>query len=149
MSDFDIFFNSNPAFEDATLAREDLPLFKEMAINFETYDPLVKNNEIVILEKDEALAVWVFRALKTELNKYEVHSNNYGNILFTNIGTIYTEDLKQLLITEEIKNCLLVNPYILSLENFIFNYDEETTTLKVEFQVTSIYGTFISGGEAL
>ena len=149
MSGFDIFFNSNPALVDGTLSREDLPIFKEMSIDFETYEPVVANDEIVFLEKDEALAVWVFRALKTELSKYEVHSNNYGNILFTNIGTIYTEDLKQLLITEEIKNCLLVNPYILSLENFVFNYDEDTTTLKVEFQVTSIYGTFTNGGEAL
>lgn len=148
MGGFDIFFNSNPALGDGTLAREDLPIFKEMAIDFETYEPLTANNEIVILEKNEALAVWVFRALKTELGKYEIHSNNYGNILFTNIGTIYTEGLKKLLITEEIKNCLLVNPYILSVENFIFNYNGDATTLKVEFQVTSIYGTFISGGDA-
>ena len=47
MAGFEIFLNETETQEN------DLPLFKEMAIDFETGEPIIKNNEIVTLEGSE------------------------------------------------------------------------------------------------
>ena len=129
--------------------KKEVPIFKEMGINFETNEPLIHNGDIVIVEKDEALKVWIYRILKTELNKYEIHSENYGNLLREHIGTIYSSSIKDALITEEIKKTLMVNPYIVSVENFEYKYNEDTSGLKVAFQVVSIYGNLEFEGVVL
>lgn len=115
----------------------DLPIFKEYAIDFKTAEPIYKEGEIVVLEKNEALKVWIYKALRTQRNKYESHSENYGNDLIEHIGTIYNETVKKAVIEQQIKECLLVNPYILSVTNFKFNYDGYN--LKVDFKVQTIY----------
>lgn len=57
------------------------------------------------------MKVWILRALKTERNHYTVHSEHYGSDLREHIGTIYNESIKQVLMQEQIRDCLLVNPY--------------------------------------
>lgn len=116
----------------------DLPIFKEYAIDFKTAEPIYKEGEIVILEKNEALKVWVYKVLYTKLNKYKAYSKNYGNDLIEHLGTIYDETIKKAVIEQQIKECLLVNPYILSLNNFTFEYDGYN--LNVNFNVQTIYG---------
>ena len=118
---------------------KELPTFKEYAIDYKTCEPLYKNGDVVILERNEALKVWIYRVLKTQLNKYPSHSKNYGNALIEHLGTIYNETVKKVMIMEQIKECLLVNPYILSVSDFKFNYDDYN--LKVDFKVETIYST--------
>lgn len=118
----------------------DLPVFKEYAIDFKTNQPIYKDGEIVILEKNEALKVWIYKCLKTYLNESEIHSDLYGTKLIDHIGTVYNELIKKLLIEEQIKQALLVNPYIKNAYNFDFNNTDEG--LFVYFDVATIYGEF-------
>lgn len=58
--------------EQQAESTKDLPLFKEMAIDFETGEILTENGEIIILEGKEALNVWIWKALKTERNRFKI-----------------------------------------------------------------------------
>ena len=40
----------------------------------------------------------------------------------------------------EIKDCLLVNPYILECYDFNIIYDEDTTIPNINFKVLTVYG---------
>ncbi|WP_339064695.1 DUF2634 domain-containing protein [Fusobacterium animalis] len=120
---------------------EEIPIFKEYAIDFKTGEYLKdENNDIKVLEKNEALKVWIFKALKTERFRYvDVHSDNYGSELETNIGSIYQKSVKDALMINQIRDTLLVNPYILECYNFEISNEDEYVP-QVTFNVKTIYG---------
>ena len=120
--------------------KEELPIFREYAIDFDTLEPLKNGNNLIELSGKEALKVWIFKALKTKRNFYGIHSDSYGNNLDVHIGTIYQESIKNALIISEIKDCLLVNPYILDCYNFELNYNSDDNSLKASFNISIIYG---------
>ena len=136
MTGFKIF--TDPIIESTT---EGLPLFKEIAIDFETGEVVLKNEDFVILEGKEALKVWVWKALKTERNRYLIYSESFGNDLAENIGQIYDKVVKDALMTNEIKECLLVNPYITNVYNFDITTSEGGRHPIISFNVDTIYGT--------
>ena len=120
---------------------EEIPIFKEYAIDFKTGEYLKdENNDIKVLEKNEALKVWIFKALKTERFRYvDVHSDNYGSELETNIGTIYQKSVKDALMINQIRDTLLVNPYILECYNFDISNENEYVP-QITFNVKTVYG---------
>ena len=119
---------------------EEMPVFKEYAIDFKTGEYIKDENSIKILEKNEALKVWIFKALKTERFRYtDVHSDNYGSELENNIGTIYQKSVKDALMINQIRDTLLVNPYILECYNFEISNEEEYVP-QITFNVRTIYG---------
>ena len=120
--------------------KEELPLFTEYAIDFDTLGPLKNGDRLVELTGNEALKVWIFKALKIKRNFYEIHSDSYGNDLDVHIGTVYQESIKNALIISEIKDCLLVNPYILDCYNFELKYNSDDNHLRVSFNVSTVYG---------
>ena len=120
---------------------EEIPIFKEYAIDFKTGEYLKdENNDIKVLEKNEALKVWIFKVLKTERFRYsDVHSDNYGSELETNIGTIYQKSVKDALMINQIRDTLLVNPYILECYNFDISNENEYVP-QITFNVKTVYG---------
>lgn len=133
--DFNIFL------EKAETEVEEMLTFKEYAIDFKTGEYIKdENNDIKVLEKNEALKVWIFKALKTERFRYtDVHSDNYGSELETNIGTIYQKLVKDALIINQIRDTLLVNPYILECYNFDISNEDEYVP-QITFNVKTVYG---------
>lgn len=132
MAGFEIFTNTQQVILEA-----DLPLFKEIAIDFKSGEPILKDGEFIILEKTEALKVWVWKTLKTERNRYLIYSENYGNDLIENIGQIYDKTTKDALMINEIKECLLVSPYITNVYNFSI---EGGRSPIISFSIDTIYG---------
>ena len=120
---------------------EEIPIFKEYAIDFKTGEYLKdENNDIKVLEKNEALKVWIFKALKTERFRYaDVHSDNYGSELEPNIGSIYQKSVKDALMINQIRDTLLVNPYILECYNFDISNENEYVP-QITFNVKTVYG---------
>ena len=133
--DFNIFL------EKSETEAEEMPIFKEYAIDFKTGEYIKdENNDIKVLEKNEALKVWIFKALKTERFRYvDVHSDNYGSELETNIGTIYQKSVKDALMINQIRDTLLVNPYILECYNFDISNENEYVP-QITFNVKTVYG---------
>ena len=131
----ELFLNQNTEKE-----KKELPPFTEYAINLDTLEPLKNGDRLVELNGNEALKVWIFKALKTKRNFYEIHSDSYGNDLDVHIGTVYQESIKNALIISEIKDCLLVNPYILDCYNFELKYNSDDNHLRASFNVSTVYG---------
>ncbi len=135
-----------PGFEIFTETQEEVkeievPIFKEIAIDFTNGEPIIKDNDFLIVEKTEALKVWIWKTLKTERKKYLIYSDNYGNDLIENIGQIYDKTTKDALMINEIRECLLVNPYILNAYNFNIKTKEEGRHPIISFNIDTIYGT--------
>ena len=133
--DFNIFLKK------AETEVEEMLTFKEYAIDFKTGEYIKdENKNIKVLEKNEALKVWIFKALKTERFRYtDVHSDNYGSELETNIGTIYQKSVKDALMINQIRDTLLVNPYILECYNFDISNEDEYVP-QITFNVKTVYG---------
>lgn len=140
MAGFEIFLNETETQES------ELPLFKEMAIDFESGEPIIKNNEIVILERTEALKVWIWKVLKTERYKYKAYTDNYGNELKEQLGTIYDKTIKDAILENEIRECLGVNPYITRLHSFSIETPESMQHPYIYFSVDTVYGTIENMG---
>ncbi|WP_339010508.1 DUF2634 domain-containing protein [Fusobacterium varium] len=140
MAGFEIFLNETETQES------ELPLFKEMAIDFESGEPIIKNNEIVILERTEALKVWIWKVLKTERYKYKAYTDNYGNELKEQLGTIYDKTIKDAILENEIRECLGVNPYITRLHSFSVETPESMQHPYIYFSVDTVYGTIENMG---
>ena len=118
-----------------------LPLFTEMAIDFNTGEIISKDGEIVKLTGKEALNVWIWKALKTERNRFKAYSSSFGSDIYKEIGYVYDRTIKEQLMINEIIDTLLVNPYITNVYDFDMLYSDETLSLNINFKVDSIYGT--------
>lgn len=126
---------------------DNLPLLKEFAWDF-VHDTFLYNSNGTLKEviENEALKVWIYKALKTERYKHEayLHGNynndsSYGVELEQYIGNYSNTNKTATLICKKIKECLSINPYIKSIDYVdveLIDGDKLTISLKV----TSIYG---------
>lgn len=120
-------------------ASTELPMFREYAWDFATNT--FKRDEAgkrIIVEGDEALKVWVFKALQTERYQYLAYSWRYGIELKPFIGLVMTVQERESELKRVIVECLMVNPYIRSIDNVTFENDGDT--LHTHIELTTIYG---------
>ena len=115
-----------------------LPIPKDIAIDFETGNPIIKDNDFVIVEKDEAIKVWCYYALKTNKDRFIIYSPQYGSTLEDLIGNNYVDTYKYEL-EKRVSDCLLVSPYIKSVDKVEANFDSETGELTGDIYITTIY----------
>ncbi|MBO0537905.1 DUF2634 domain-containing protein [Clostridium botulinum] len=123
-----------------TLHKEELKLYKEYATDFNTgqflYDDTGKN---IIVEKNEAIKIWIWKALQTSRNRYLIYSSNYGHDFETIIGKGYNKNLINSELERLIEECLLANPYI--TEILEINTDFKGSKLYIYVTVKTVYGT--------
>lgn len=115
-----------------------LPVYKEIAIDFDTGTEIFNGNDYKWVIKNEAVKVWIYKALNTSRYTYLAYSTNYGNEIHTLIGR-YLE--KQILYSElrrMIEEALLCNPYITSLTDF--DITQEGSKVICNFSVNTLYG---------
>ena len=115
-----------------------LPIFKEIAWNYETDSPIMQDGEPVIVEKTEAIKVWIYKAMNTERYLYMAHTWKYGAEVESLIGTTLTPKAKESEIKRYITETLLVNPYITEIKDFSISFKSDT--VNAEFTVITIYG---------
>lgn len=116
----------------------ELPVFKELAFDFDTEQLKTKGGQYYYVEKNEAIKIWIWKALFSSRYTYLAYSTNYGNEIYTLIGR-YLE--KQLLYSElrrMLEEALLCNPYITSLSDF--DITREGSKVVCNFSVNTIYG---------
>ena len=108
------------------------------AYDFENTRLLLRDGNTYLVEGNEALRIWIFKALSTERFRYTAYDSAFGSEIHTLIGSaihseIVTSELKRFII-----EALMVNPYISELSNFQFTRTE--SGVQVEFDCTTIYG---------
>ena len=113
-----------------------LPVAKEIAIDFSTGNPIIKNNDYVIVEKNEAIKVWCYYALKIAKGRFLAFTNNYGSELEEKIiGKQYNSDTQKQ-VKRIVEDCLLVNKYIKSIDNVAVSFDDK---INIEIELTTVY----------
>ena len=113
-----------------------LPIAKEIAIDFSTGNPIIKDNDYVIVEKNDAIAVWCYYALKIAKGRFLAFTRNYGSELEEKIiGKQYNYEIYSK-IKRIVEDCLLVNKYIKSVDNVQVEFDDRLT---IEIELTTVY----------
>ena len=116
---------------------EPLPLYREIAWDFKNDHPLVDNNEFKIVEMNDAISVWIYHAIKTYRYAFSIYSWDFGCEIDTLLGQNYTPAHTKAEVTRYITDALMINPYILSIEKIIVNFDGDT--LQVDVRVITVY----------
>lgn len=122
---------------------EELPLFREYAYDFINNCLKLKNGNTYWVEKNEALKIWIYKALITERYRYLAYSQSFGNEVHTLIGYTVHNEITFLELKRFIIESLMVNPYIEELTNFQFQ--KSGTRVQVDFDCNTIYGTMSLG----
>ncbi|MDV9233693.1 DUF2634 domain-containing protein [Clostridioides difficile] len=125
--------------EDYILPKtEELPIFREVAWDFEKDEPILEKGDFKIIEKKEALKVWIYKCIKTNRYEHEIYSLEYGTELSELIGQKYTKGLTESEASRFIKEALLINPYILEVNVKSVNFNRDVLSANVK--VSTIYG---------
>lgn len=122
-------------------ATADLPLFQEYAWDFARdrflYDV---NGRHILLSGNPALEVWIYKALKTERFEYLAYSWQYGIELKPFIGKVMGVQERYSELRRVITECLMVNPYIRSIDSFSITPENRAELVRVHITLTTVYG---------
>ena len=121
-----------------TSAAESLPLYTEVAWDFEQNIPIVEKGDFKIVTGIEAIKTWVYKAMKTERFRYLIYTWNYGSELEDLIGQNYTPNLTKAECIRCTKEPLLINPYILNVSNAEVTFDKGKLTFHGKLE--TVYG---------
>ena len=128
------FINPPPNLE----ALNEFPTYKEIAWDFKKNTPIIQNGDFKIVEGNEAIKVWVYKALLVPRYNYSIYSWNYGSELMDLIGKAYTPQLTKSEAKRYIEEALKINPYILDVN--VIDTDFKDSVLSANVKITTIYG---------
>lgn len=120
---------------------ESLPVLKEYAYDFLQNELLLDTEgRTYLVEGNEALCIWIHKALGTSRFHYTAYSASFGTEWKEQLlGHTLNGDVQKLEMERFIIEALMVNPYIKSLDNFLFI--NSLSGLNVTFDCISVYGT--------
>ena len=113
------------------------PLYREVAWDFKNNIPILENGDFKIVEGNEAIKVWVYKAILTPRYNYSIYTWDYGSELLDLIGKAYTPSLTKEEAKRLIKEALEINPYILEVE--IADISFKDSLLSAVVKVKTIY----------
>lgn len=129
-------FISPPA--NAASSSAELPLFREYAYDFDRNCLLLRNGNTYLVEGNDALKIWIKKALSTARFRYIAYDASFGSELDTLQGSPINNALVQSEVKRMIIEALMCNPYIKELGGFTF--DVSGSRLYVTFNCITIYG---------
>lgn len=122
-----------------TVSKEELPVFREFAWDFQKNSFLYeKSGKHKILLRNEALKVWIRKALLVERYRYRAYFDDYGAELEHFIGTATNDDQEEVEVFRYIREALMVNPYIKNVSDISFEQEKKKITMYID--VTTVYG---------
>ena len=117
---------------------EELPVYREYAYDFENncLKTDLDGNSIIV-EENEALKIWIYKALMTARYRYVTYTDDYGSELDDLTGVGLSFDIITSEIQRMITEALIYSPYITAIKDF--NFEKLSAGIKVKFTVSSIY----------
>ena len=112
-------------YEEDVVENNPLQLYKEVG------------KGLKIVEGNEAIKIWIYKALQTPRYQYDIYTWDYGSELLSLIGKAYTKGLTQSEASRYIKEALLINPYILDVNVVSTSFDGDVLSANV--RVKTIY----------
>lgn len=123
-----------------------LPEYKELAYDYENNCLKKHAGKYYLISKNEALKVWIYKALKTRRFIFQAYSHIYGTEIERVIGVSGDKGIIESEIKRYITETIMVNPYIQELSNFEYEWRTKAAC-KVTFEVSSIYDRFTWSSE--
>ena len=121
---------------------QELPLYTEWAVDWDTGGFALRNGRPYTVTGTEALKLWVRCALHPGSQRFlcSAHSAEYGNQLAACMAEQSGRDILESLLRREIRETLLVSPYITAVDGFAFTH--QGSRLTARFRVHTGYGGF-------
>ena len=114
------------------------PLYREVAWDFKKDIPIIENGDFKIVEGNEAIKVWVYKALLVPRYQYSIYTWDYGSELMDLIGKAYTPQLTKSEAKRYIEEALKINPYILEVN--VVDTSFNNGILSADIKLLTIYG---------
>ena len=124
-------------YEEEHKLNEPLPLYREVAWDFVTNDIKLRNGSPLIVEGNEAIKVWCYKAILTPRYEYIIYTWDYGSELQELIGKAYSKDLTESEAGRYITEALSINPDITAVEVNSCSFNENV--LSANITVKTIY----------
>ena len=122
----------------------ELPLFKEYAWDFEKdcfiYD---KDGNHILLEGNEAIKVWCYKALKTERFMYLAYTHGFGIELYPFMAKVMGIMQRKSELKRIVTEALMVNPYIVSVDGISFDENNRNEEMDIRIAMTTVYGELV------
>lgn len=118
----------------------ELPLYADVAWDFENGLPVFVRGEPVIVTGLNAVLSWAWRALKQERFVNEIYSWNYGNEIMTLIGQQWQQETKEAEAVRYIRECLTALPYITGVGDIKISFEGEGGRLTIACSIQTVYG---------
>lgn len=119
---------------------QELDEFREYAWDFDhdsfRYDAAGK---YIVVTRNEAIKVWIYKLLKTERYRYIAYYDDYGLELEKYIGKVPNDGISSSAVYADIKEAVLANPYILAVNNVRFSKESKKLVIQMEYE--TVYGT--------
>jgi len=130
---------SYPFFDAPAAEMKELPVFKEYAWDFNN-NCFIRdvNGKTIELQEDEALKVWIYKALNTERYKHAAHTWGYGIELEQFFGQVMSTEERESELRRYVTECLMVNPYIREIVSISVATEGDKVQLVVNLR--SVYG---------
>ena len=122
----------------ASTAPAQLPLYTDVAMDYEKGIPLFSGGEPVVVTGLEAVKSWAWRAIKTARYIYSCYTWDYGCELETLVGQPYRQDTRRSEAVRYVEEALTVCPYITSATARVERF--EGSTLTVSVRMRTVYG---------
>lgn len=118
-----------------------LPMFHEWAWDFDK-DCFQRdsNGNMILLSGNDALKVWIYHTMRTERWAYLAYSGDYGIELQQFFGKVMSVGERRSEMRRTIKECLMVNPYVQTINQITFEDDEHGRALNITVELTTVYG---------
>lgn len=130
------FINGDDGIQEDSI--DNFPLYKEVAWDFVNDRAIFLDGKPKIVYKNEAIKVWVYKAIKTNRYEFDIYSWDYGSEIESLIGKGFEVGYIKSETERYIREALLINPYIKAIHNLDINFKNDTLT--VDGDIETIYG---------
>ena len=91
-----------------------------------------------VFYKNEAIKVWIYKAIKTNRYQYEIYSWDYGSEIESLIGKGFEIGFIKSETQRYIEEALLINPYITKINKIDVEFSKDVLTAYVDLE--TVYG---------
>ncbi len=115
-----------------------LPVYKECAWDFVKDEAIFVDGSPKIVYKNEAIKVWIYKAIKTNRYQHEIYSWDYGCEIESLIGKGFEFGFIKSETKRYIEEALLINPYISKINKIDVEFNKDVLTAYVDLE--TVYG---------
>ncbi|NLY09359.1 MAG: DUF2634 domain-containing protein [Tissierellia bacterium] len=123
--------------EDLEFDLPDKEDFCDYAYDFHKNELKTEDGKHYYVYGNEALKIWIYKAVRTDRFRYRAYSDQFGTEVFTLVGEVISDKLKKEEIKRYIIETLIVHPSIVSIDKIELR--EVKSVLEADVYFTSVF----------